>query len=143
MKVLTIGAITVRHACLHEYSAGCRALGRGAPFTGTAYYLAPGRAGWDAAWARWQTIIAKVLGFMGSSGGPMVEEVDGYVTRFLVLMGWETVELHDAYHRTEEFARLRDVLTEPTKGYAYYEHVRFYSEGGDEKSLVVGNAAKL
>lgn len=37
-----------------------------------------------------------------------------------VFVGWETVELRDAYDRTEGFVRLRDVLMDPTKGDACY-----------------------
>ena len=92
------------------------ALSKGNPFTGTAYYLAPNREGWHAAWARWATIVSKVPDFMGISGGPVVEDVDGCATSFLVFVGWESVELHDAYHHTEEFARLKYLLEEPVRG---------------------------
>lgn len=139
-----MGSITIRHAYLHEYHTGCQALARGSPFTGTAYYLAPDREGWDKAWARWQTIISKVPGFMGISGGPVVEEVDGHATSFLVFVGWESVELHDAYHHTEEFRNLKNVLLDPTKGYAYYGHVAFRNEQtGNLKSAVKVPTAKL
>ncbi len=144
IKPLSMGAIAIRHAYLHEYNAGCKALARGSPFTGTVYYLAPDRKAWDLAWARWQTIISKVPGFMGISGGPVVEEVDGHATSFLVFVGWESVEAHDAYHHTEEFRRLRGVLIGPTKGYAYYGHVKFQNEEtGDLRSEVKVKEAKL
>lgn len=136
LKPATMGGIIIRHAYLAEYNTGCQALSRGSPFTGTAYYLAPNREAWDAAWARWATIVSKVPGFMGISGGPVVEDVDGCATSFLVFVGWETVELHDAYHHTEEFARLKYVLEEPVRGYAYYGHVCFRNEEtGETKSL--------
>lgn len=74
---------------------------------------------------------------MGITGGPVVEEVDGHATSFLVFVGWETIEHHDAYHHTEEFKGLRNVLIDPTKGYSYYGHVAFQNEEtGDLKSLV-------
>jgi hypothetical protein len=76
---------------------------------------------------------------MGISGGPVVEPIDGCQTAFLVFVGWESVKHHDEYHHTEEFARLRGVLIEPTqgKGYAYYGHVRFCNEEtGAQKSRV-------
>lgn len=82
---------------------------------------------------------------MGISGGPVVEDVDGCATSFLVFVGWESVESHNAYHHTEEFARLRHVLSDPVKAYAYYGHVCFSNEetGNLKSEVKVPASSKL
>jgi len=57
----------IRHANVKEYSPKCRSLGKGAPVTGTAIYLATDE-NWDAAYEHWSTIVCHVPGFMGIAG---------------------------------------------------------------------------
>ena len=125
---LTMGRPTIQHAYLAPYSPSCRALSHGSPITGTATYLSPRREAWDAAWARWQSIVAEVPGFMGIAGGPVVEDVDGARTSFVVFVGWESVEMHEKFHRSEGFRGVKHVLEEPVRGYVGYGHVCFRNE---------------
>lgn len=62
------------------------------------------------------------------------EKWDGY----LVYVGWESVEKHEAYHHTKHFAEHRVILRCGNEGFAEYGHVVF--EGGRERE---GGVAKL
>ena len=73
-----------------------------------------------------------VAGNMGIVGGNVLEEVDGKKDCYLVYVGWESVEAHDAYHHTEHFAKRRVVLGLGNKGYREYAHIKF--EGEREKA---------
>ncbi|PGH18790.1 hypothetical protein AJ79_00203 [Helicocarpus griseus UAMH5409] len=68
---------TVRHALISDFTPNPKALGKGAPFTGTAIYLISDTDGWEKAWALWTTIVPNVPGCMGVTGGWMVEPVEG------------------------------------------------------------------
>ena len=55
----------------------------------------------------------------------MIEEVDGCKDCYLVYVGWESIEAHEAYHHTEHFAKRRVVLGLGNGGYREYGHVCF------------------
>lgn len=136
---LTNEDLTIRHAYIAEYNPGCESLGKGAPVTGTAIYLDLADL-WDERWDLWTTIVPKVDGFMGIAGGPLVEPVQGYKDCFIALVGWKNVEVHDAYHHTQDFADKRDVLLDPgrsKKKFTEYGHIAF------ESDLVVDINSKL
>lgn len=126
---LTTTPPTIRHAQISEFSSKCTSLGKGAPVTGTAIYLDTD-ANWDAAWALWSTIVPNVPGFMGIAGGKIVEEVNGKPGAFIALVGWENVDVHDAYHHTQHFRERRRILLDPAKGgFTLYGHLAFESSG--------------
>lgn len=102
--------------------------------TGTAIYLSTKTASWDIAWANWVSFVQTMPGFLGIAGGPVLEEVNGHERAFIALVGWESVEVHEAYHRTAHFRKEgRKVLLEPAEGGdAYYGHIAF--SHSEEKS---------
>lgn len=119
---------TIRHAYIAEYLPGVESLGKGAPFTGTAIYLDLDGPKWDAAWHKWTTIIPHVKGYRGIAGGPIVEDVDGYSNCFIALVGWTTIEEHEAYHHTKDFEEKRYILIDPgrsKKRFTRYGHIAF------------------
>ena len=132
LLTLTSSTPTIRHALISEFSTSCKSLGKGAPVTGTAIYLSTTTA-WDMAWANWVSIVQHVPGFMGIAGGPVIEAVNGCERGFIALVGWENVEFHDAYHHTKHFRDRRRILLDPAKdGYAYYGHIAFAHNEGEE-----------
>ncbi|KAK2805091.1 hypothetical protein FQN50_006336 [Emmonsiellopsis sp. PD_5] len=118
-------SFVVRHAMISDFTPDAKSLGKGAPFTGTAIYLATDTDGWEKAWALWTTIVPNVQGCMGVTGGWMLEPVDGHPQCYIVYVGWETTELHDAYHHTKDFYRKSIVLQLHNKGWREYRHVSF------------------
>ncbi|KIW03628.1 uncharacterized protein PV09_05380 [Verruconis gallopava] len=129
--------VVVRHAQLNHFSSGSRALGGGAPYTGTAIYFATGRRNWNAVWDLWTTIVPTVPGCMGASGGWITDDVaiPGAPTNmkgggkwkncFIAWVGWESIEAHDAFHHTPEFRKRGVILQEANFGYTEYGHVSF------------------
>lgn len=127
----------VRNAMLNNHSSGSRALGGGAPYTGTAVYFATGRRNWDAVWQLWSTIVPTVPGCMGASGGWITDEVDipgapknmkgggKWKNCFIAWVGWESVEAHDDFHKAEDFKKRGRLLSEANFGYTEYGHVCF------------------
>ena len=70
-------------------------------------------------------LVRLIIG-IGIAGGPVLEEVDGNERAFIALVGWESVEVHEAYHRTRHFKEAgRRVLLDEAGGYAYYGHIAF------------------
>jgi hypothetical protein len=110
---------------MSEQSPNAKGLGKGAPVTGTAIYLATDERAWEAAWALWTTIVPNVPGCLGVAGGWMVEPVDGHERSYIVWVGWENTEVHDAYHHTKDFGRRGIILWQGNKGYREYGHVAF------------------
>jgi hypothetical protein len=43
----------------------------------------------------------------------MIGEVDGHKNAFIPLVGWESVEVHGAYHHTKHFRDMRTILLNP------------------------------
>lgn len=127
----------IRNAQLNNYSSGSRALGAGAPYTGTAIYFATGRRNWNAAYELWSTIVPTIPGCLGVSGGWISDEVQipGAPTNikgggkwkncFVAWVGWESVEAHDAFHGTEDFKKRGVILQQANFGYTEYGHVSF------------------
>jgi len=73
----------------------------------------------------------------------VIEAVGGHENCFIALVGWESVEVHEAYHRTEHFKQRRRILLDPAKGgYALYGHIGFGDRGvgtvEDDKQLEKG-----
>ncbi|KAL4736735.1 hypothetical protein BDV11DRAFT_172662 [Aspergillus similis] len=129
--------VRVLHAHLQDFTRNARTL-HGAPVTGTAIYTATSIHGWEKAWALWTTIVPGAKGCFGCTGGWIVEppsetDTDGGgdwerqsgVREYVVFVGWESVEDHDAYHHTQDFARKRVVLSLHNSGWRGYGHVRF------------------
>jgi hypothetical protein len=134
---LAIGDAIIRYAVISEFSSGCESLGKGSPVTGTAIYLST-KPEWDAAWAKWVSIVQHVPGFMGIAGGPIIGNVDGHENAFIALVGWENVEVHNAYHHTKHFKDRRRILLDPCQGFNYYGHLAFGDNGMES-----GGRAKL
>lgn len=132
---ITEGEPVIRHAFLVEYTPGCEALGRGAPFTGTAIYVGTDRA-WDYAWQLWTTIVPKVKGCMGVAGGYIVEPIEGHERCFIAWVGWNTVEEHAEYHHTQHWQDRKAILQQGHKGYREYNHVVFDSVASSPKSAL-------
>lgn len=115
---------------MKEFTPNCQALGKGAPFTGSAIYVSTDAAWHDGAWPLWTHIVRYVDGCLGCAGGAVVEQVDGHANSFIVYVGWETIEKHEDYHHTNHFAKHKIILGKGNKGYREYGHVRF--EGSRE-----------
>ncbi|PKY03534.1 hypothetical protein P168DRAFT_327593 [Aspergillus campestris IBT 28561] len=128
-------AITVRHAQMSDFTPYPQGLGKGAPVTGTAIYLAveDPEDGWERVWALWTTLISRVRGCLGCSGGWVVEPVDGHPKCYTVWVGWESVEVHDAYHYTKDFWKKRVILGLHNLGWREYGHVAF-TEGRSRRA---------
>jgi hypothetical protein len=132
----------IRHALISTFSPSCKSLGLGSPVTGTAIYLNCSSE-WEQAWALWVSIVQHVPGFMGIAGGPVLEPVKdrhGNMQErcYVAVVGWENVEVHDAYHHTQHFWDRRRILLDPAKaGFVGYGHIAFgdsnsEAEGADE-----------
>lgn len=129
-------SFVVRHAHIENFTPNPAALGKGAPFTGTAIYLTSTPKDWEKAWALWTTIVSRVEGCMGVTGGWMVEPVEGYETCYTVWVGWESLEVHDKYHHDKDFWKKRIVLQLHNDGWREYGHVAFkYSRTRPEANL--------
>lgn len=129
-------SFVVRHAHIQNFSPNPAALGKGAPVTGTAIYLTSTPEDWEKAWALWTTIVSRVDGCMGVTGGWMVEPVEGYETCYTVWVGWESIEIHDSYHHNKDFWKKRVVLQLHNEGWREYGHVAFtHSRTRPEASL--------
>ena len=141
---------------MQDFTPNCKALGRGAPFTGTAIYLSPTAAWNEGAWPLWTHIVRYIDGCMGCAGGPILDEVnllsepvlvgeaksekkgkgekwEGYI----VYVGWESVEKHEAYHHTQHFKEHRVVLRCGNAGFAEYGHVIFEGERNKANETMV------
>ncbi|KAJ5620888.1 hypothetical protein N7510_004872 [Penicillium lagena] len=117
--------LTVRHAMISEFSPNPRALGNGAPVSGTAIYLTPDPGSWEKMWSLWTSIVVNIPGCIGVTGGWMVEPVEGTSPCYVVYVGWESIEIHDAYHETKDFRRRVNILREHNKGFREYGHIAF------------------
>lgn len=124
--------VVIRHATISEVSPGCRSLGKGAPFTGTAIYLDANEA-WDAAWALWGTIVVNVDGCAGVAGGHVIEPVEGKRS-FIAWVGWDTIEQHQAYHHSQHFRDRAIILLQGNTGYREYQHVAFNNHGSRNRT---------
>jgi hypothetical protein len=126
-KQLVVASSTpfTRHAYIEEFTPDNKALGKGAPFTGTAMYLSTDEAWHVGAWPLWTHIVRHVDGCLGVTGGRVVESVDGHHNCYIVYVGWESIEKHDAYHHTKHFWDRRVVLALGIHGWKEYGHVAF------------------
>ncbi|KFG82207.1 hypothetical protein MANI_025968 [Metarhizium anisopliae] len=97
----------VRHAMISDFTHNPQSLGNGAPVTGTAIYLATDSDGWEKTWALWTTIVPYAKGCLGCAGGWVVEALNGHEKGYVVWVGWESTDLHDAYHDSEDFSKKR------------------------------------
>ena len=61
---------------MKEFTPGCKALGKSAPFTGSAIYLEPNAAWHEGAWPLWTHIVRYIDGCMGCAGGQILESVE-------------------------------------------------------------------
>jgi hypothetical protein len=120
-----LASSTVRHAMIYENSPNAKSLGKGAPVTGTAIYLITDTEAWEAVWKLWSNIVQTIPGCLGVTGGWMIEPVDGHERCYVVWVGWENVEVHDAYHHTKDFRRRGIILWQANRGYREYGHVAF------------------
>ena len=127
-----------RHAPLRHFTPPSRPspLSPSTPVTGSAVYLSTEPTWHEGAWPLWTHIVRHVPGCVGIAGGVLVEQVDGHRDCFLVYVGWESVEAHEAYHHTKHFAARRIILGLGNKGYREYGHVKFEGER-------VGQVARL
>lgn len=116
-----------RHAFIEEFTPNSQALAKGAPFNGTAVYIETDEAWHIGAWPLWTHIVRYVDGCLGVTGGKVVESVDGHHNCYIVYVGWESIEKHDAYHHTRHFANRYVILSLGHKGYKEYGHVKFHA----------------
>ncbi|OCT44139.1 hypothetical protein CLCR_00698 [Cladophialophora carrionii] len=123
-------SVSVRHAYIKEFTPDCQALGKGAPVTGSAIYVSTDAAWHEGAWPLWTHIVRYVDGCLGCAGGPVLEAVDGHENSYIVYVGWESIEKHEAYHHTKHFEHRRVILGLGNKGYREYGHIKF--EGSRE-----------
>ncbi|KAL4918301.1 hypothetical protein BDW62DRAFT_200929 [Aspergillus aurantiobrunneus] len=123
----------VHHAALQNFTTNPRTLCN-APVTGTAIYLTTSNPGWEKAWSLWTTLVPSVKGCLGCTGGWIAEAIDGHEGAYVVYVGWESIEDHDVYHHTRDFARKRVILEQHNAGWRGYGHVRFLGgRGGDNE----------
>jgi hypothetical protein len=151
LATLTPTPPTIHHALLSSFSPSSLTL-TSFPVTGTAIYLSP-TPSFPAAWAKWVSIVQLIPGFLGIAGGPILEAVSEGAGKggkegkqhegaFIAFVGWESVDVHEAYHRTRHFKETgRKVLLNEVEGFVGYGHVAFsYSE---EKAGINEREAKL
>lgn len=65
---------------------------------------------------------------------------------YVAVVGWENVEVHDAYHHTQHFWDRRRILLDPAKaGYVGYGHIAFgqTNQGEVEEKKAEDEKAKL
>lgn len=114
-----------RHAYIEEFTPDNKTLGKGAPFSGTAVYLDTDEAWHAGAWPLWTHIVRHIDGCLGVTGGRVLESVDGHHSCYIVYVGWESIEKHDAYHHTKHFANRNVILALGHRGWKEYGHVQF------------------
>lgn len=68
--------------------------------------------------------MPSVKGCLGCTGGWISEPVEGHEA-YVVYVGWESIQDHDNYHHTKDFARKRVILGLHNSGWRGYGHVRF------------------
>ena len=125
-----------RHCMISNFSPNPKSLGKGAAVTGTAIYLTTEPHLWEKTWELWASIVPSVPGCLGVTGGWMVEPVEGHEHCYIVWVGWQNVEVHDAYHHTRDFAKRRQILKEHNRGWREYGHVAFlHSRSRSEANL--------
>jgi hypothetical protein len=113
----------VRYVALRDFTPSSKALGRGAPFTGTAIYLEPTAAWHEGAWPLWTHIVRHIDGCLGCSGGEISDSTellekpvimgdvkvddDGKGKEewkgFLVYVGWESVVSRNVFALASQF----------------------------------------
>lgn len=120
---------------ISDFTHNPQSLGNGAPVTGTAIYLATDSDGWEKTWALWTTIVPYAKGCLGCAGGWVVEALNGHEKGYVVWVGWESTDLHDAYHDSEDFSKKRVILQQHNHGWREYGHVALtHSRNGREVS---------
>jgi hypothetical protein len=82
---------------MQEFTPDCQALGKGAPFTGSAIYVSTDAAWHEGAWPLWTHIVRYVDGCLGCAGGKVIESVDGHENSYIVYVGWESIEKHEVF----------------------------------------------
>jgi hypothetical protein len=65
----------------------------------------------------------------------MVEPIDGYSPCLIDYVGWESLEVHDTYHRTKQFRRRAVILGENNHRFREYGHVAFGHSRAREANL--------
>jgi hypothetical protein len=86
---------------------------------------------------------------MGIAGGPVLEAVKDRHGKmqercYVAVVGWENVEVHDAYHHTQHFWDRRRILLDPAKGgFVGYGHIAFGSSSEGEGQVPEPGKAKL
>lgn len=130
--------MSVHHCALQNFTTNPATISS-APVTGTAIYLTTSAPGWEKTWALWTTLVPSVKGCLGCTGGWIAEPVEGYEA-YVVYVGWESIQDHDDYHHTKDFARKRVILGQHNDGWRGYGHVRFV--GGREANEGQGEGGK-
>lgn len=66
----------IRYVAMQDFTPNSQALGKGAPFTGSAIYLNPTAAWHEGAWPLWTHIVRYIDGCMGCCGGQILGGVE-------------------------------------------------------------------
>ncbi|KAL4941501.1 hypothetical protein BDV06DRAFT_236023 [Aspergillus oleicola] len=100
--------------------------------TGTAIYLTTQKSSFLKTWSLWTTIIPRIPGCLGCTGGFISESVDGHPagSAYVVYVGWESIKAHEEYHTTKDFKRRGVILGLWNRGWRGYGHVRFLGGRG-------------
>ncbi|KAL4948367.1 hypothetical protein BDW69DRAFT_189330 [Aspergillus filifer] len=100
--------------------------------TGTTIYLTTSPASFLKTWKLWTTLIPPIPGCLGCTGGFISESVDGHPAGqgYIVYVGWESIDAHEAYHTTRDFRRKGVILSLWNRGWRGYGHVRFLGSRG-------------
>ena len=115
----------VRHALMQDFSAsedGC--LARRAPVTGSALYLNSTEVFHSYSWPLWTHIVRHAPGNKGVAGGRVIDHENGH-DAYLVYVGWDTNDSHQAFRKSSACADRRVILTLGTDQQTEYYHTVF------------------
>ncbi|KAL4798041.1 hypothetical protein BDV19DRAFT_357752, partial [Aspergillus venezuelensis] len=114
----TSKAPTIYHASLSHFTKNPSTLSPPSPprpsfITGSAIYLTTSHPSFLKTWSLWTTLIPHIPGCLGCTGGFITESVDGHPAGagYVVYVGWESIQAHEAYHTTKDFRRKGVVLS--------------------------------
>lgn len=116
---------TIRHALMQDFSAsedGC--LARHAPATGSAIYLNSTDVFHSYSWPLWTHIVRHAPGNKGVAGGRIIDHENGQ-DAYLVYVGWDTNDSHQAFRKSPACADRRVILTLGTDEQTEYYHTIF------------------
>lgn len=113
----------IRHVLLQD-TVPQNGIAHEAPLTGSAIYVNSNEVYSDYAWPLWTHIVRHAQGNRGVAGGRVIGSEDGKEA-YLVYVGWETNDHHQAFRKSPACADRRVILTLGNDGQHEYYHIVF------------------